>query len=185
MIARVALVSAIAAIAASLFVAPAALAAERGPAITVKTDRARIPVTLGQKFSFRTTITNRGSRPATDLIAHLNVLSLRGDVYVDPEDWSTERTKYLDPIAPGRSTTIAWGGQAVSSGSVGLYVAVLDRSGSPRAPATGSAIRMDVTARTTLNAGGLIPLTLGIPGFLALLSLAISLSRRIRKEGRS
>ena len=62
-------------------------------------------------------------------MAHLNVLDLRGDVYVDPEDWSTARTKYLDPIPAGGSTSVTWGGQAVNSGRIGLYVAVLDRSG--------------------------------------------------------
>ena len=52
-------------------------------------------------------------------MAHLNVLDLRGDVYVDPEDWSTARTKYLDPIPAGGSTSVTWGGQAVNSGGSG------------------------------------------------------------------
>jgi hypothetical protein len=171
------------AIAASL--APGAYAADGASEITVKADRTKIAVPLGGKFSFRTTITNTGSAPARGLIAHLNVLDLTGNTYVDPEDWSTNRTKYLDPIPAGGSATITFAGQAVNHGSLGLYVAVLDRRGSPRPPATAPAIRLDVTARKTLNAGGVAQLAVGIPGLLALLTLAVSLSRRIRKDGRS
>ena len=173
------------AIAASLALAPGAYAADGTSEITVTADRTKIAVPLGGKFAFRATITNRGSSTARGLIAHLNVLDLTGNTYVDPEDWSTSRTKYLDPIPAGGSTTITFRGQAVNDGSLGLYVAVLDRKGSPLPPAVASTIRMEVTARRTLNAGGVVPLTLGVPGFLVLLTLGISLSRRFRKDGRS
>jgi hypothetical protein len=165
--------------------APGAYAADAANDITVTTDRTKIAVGLGGKFSFRTTITNRGSAPVSGLIAHLNVLDLTGNTYVDPEDWSTNRTRYLDPIPAGRSATIIFSGQAVNSGSLGLYVAVLDRKGTPRPPAMSSAIRMDVSARRTLNAGGIAPLAVGVPGLLGLLTLGVSLSRRMRKDGRS
>lgn len=181
MICRFALVVAAA---ASLALAPGAYAADAASDITVTADRTKIAIGLGGKFAFRTTITNRGSAPVRGLIAHLNVLDLTGNTYVDPEDWSTNRTKYLDPIPAGRSTTITFSGQAVNSGSLGLYVAVLDRQGTARRPAMTSAIRMDVSARRTLNAGGIAPLALGVPGLLGLLTLGISLSRRIRKDGR-
>jgi hypothetical protein len=172
-----------AALATMLVVAPSASAAESGPNIQVTADRGKINIGLGGRFSFSTTITNRGSTPVRGLIAHLNVLDLTGNTYVDPEDWSTNRTKYLGPIAAGGSTTITWSGQAVNSGSLGLYVAVLDRQGSPRRPLMAPAIRMDVTARRTLNAGGVVPLAAGVPALLALLTLGVSLSRRLRKDG--
>jgi hypothetical protein len=173
------------AVVASLTLAPGAYAADGTSAITVKADRTKIAVGLGGKFAFRTTITNNGAAPARGLIAHLNVLDLTGNTYVDPEDWSTNRTKYLDPIPAGGSATITFSGQAVNHGSLGLYVAVLDRQGSPRPPATAPTIRLDVGARRTLNAGGIAPLAAGVPGFLALLTIGVSLSRRLRKDGRS
>jgi hypothetical protein len=173
------------AIAASLVLAPGAHAADGTSEITVRVDRTKIAVTLGGKFAFRTTITNRGSTPVRGLIAHLNVLDLTGNTYVDPEDWSTNRTKYLDPIPAGGSATITFTGQAVNHGHLGLYVAVLDRKGSPRPPATTPTIRLDVSARRTLNAGGIAPLAVGVPGLLALLTLGVSFSRRLRKDGRS
>lgn len=166
--------------------APTAQAAEPSGDITVRVDRPRITLGVGEEFGFRTTITNHGSTTARNLVAHLNVLDLRGDVYVDPEDWSTARTKYLNPIPAGGSTTVTWGGQAVNSGRIGLYVAVLDRAGAPRAPAIGSTIRMDVSSRRNLNAGGVAPLAAGVPALLALLTLGVSFSRRrFRRDGGS
>ena len=84
----------------------------------------------------------------------------------------------LDPIPAGGSTSVTWGGQAVNSGRIGLYVAVLDRSGTARPPAMGSTIRMDVTARRNLNAGAWRRSQPESQHFLALLTLGVSLSRR-------
>ena len=174
------------ALAASLMLTPAAYAADGSSEIAVKADRTRIAVGLGGKFAVRTTVTNDGAAPARGLIAHLNVLDLTGNTYVDPEDWSTNRTKYLDPIPAGGSATITFSGQAVNSGSLGLYVAVLDRKGSPRRPAITPTIRLDVSARRTLNAGGIAPLAAGVPALLAALTLGVSFSRRrFRRDGGS
>ncbi len=138
----------------------------------------RIATTLGGKFSFTSTISNDGAAEARGLIAHLNVLSLQDGTYVDPEDWSANRTRYLQPIATGGSTTITWRMQAVNDGDFGIYVAVLPGDGSPVPPVTGPTIHLDVAERKTLNAGGIVPLVLGIPAGLGLLALAVRLRRR-------
>lgn len=150
-------------------------AASRSLEVTV--GRTAISTTLGHKFVFRSTIANRSSIPATGLIAHLNVLSLKPDVYVDPEDWSSHRTRYLAPIPPGGSTTITWRMQAVNHGEFGVYVAVLPEGGALSRPTTGRAIKVAIASRTTINSGGILPLALGIPGLLGLLTLGLRLRR--------
>jgi hypothetical protein len=118
----------------------AALALTAAPAasagVSVSLDRTNVSTKLGHSFTFRSTIANHGQAPARGLIAHLNVLSLRNSVYVDPEDWSSHRTRYLAPIPPGGSTTLSWKVKAVNAGSIGVYVAVLPRAGAA-APTTG------------------------------------------------
>jgi hypothetical protein len=146
--------------------------------ISVTVAPERIATRLGGKFSFTSTISNDGATEAVGLIAHLNVLSLRDGTYVDPEDWSANRTRYLQPIAAGDSTTITWGMQAVNDGDFGIYVAVLPEDGSPVPPVTGPTIHLDVAERKTLNAGGIVPLVLGIPAALGILALAVRLRRR-------
>ncbi len=160
----------------SLALARAGRAAS-SPDLAIRVDRSTVSTKLGRKFVFHTTIANRGRVDASGLIAHLNVLSLRSNVYVDPEDWSSRRTRYLTPLAPGRSTTITWRVEAVNAGSFGVYVAVVPSSGARTAPLTGPLLRLSVSERKTLNSGGILPLALGIPGALGALALAFRLRR--------
>lgn len=82
-------------LAALVFAGGAAAASDQ---VSVTVDRSRIKTQLGRKISFKTTIANTASTATGPLIAHLNVLSLRSGVEVDPEDWSTHRTRYLGSI---------------------------------------------------------------------------------------
>lgn len=169
--------AALVAVVAALLLAPSGSPANEGN-VSVTVDRELISTKLGGKFAFRSTVTNRGATDASGLIAHLNVLSLKDGVYVDPEDWSSNRTRYLDPIPPGGSITTTWRMQAVNDGDFGIYVAVLPESGVARPPTTGPAIHLAVAERKTLNAGGIVPLALGIPALLGLLTLGLRVYRR-------
>ena len=146
--------------------------------IAVTVDRTTISTSLGHKFSLQSRIANNGGSAVSGLIAHLNVLSLRPDVYLDPEDWSSHRTRYLPAIPAGGSVTITWKMQAVNAGSIGVFVAVLPQNGEPRPPATGPTVHVSIARRKTLNSGGILPLALGIPALLAALSLGLRLRRR-------
>jgi hypothetical protein len=146
--------------------------------VAVRNDRATVSTKLGHEFVFHSRIENRGATAATGLVAHLNVVDLTGHTYVDPEDWSSQRTRYLAPIAPGGSTTLTWRMNAVNSGTIGVYVAVLPRSGAPVPPTTGPTVRVSIKDRKTLNSGGILPLALGIPGAIGLLALSVRSLRR-------
>ena len=151
-----------------------------GSRVSVHVDRTEISTKLGHTFSFRSTITNEGPARIPGLIAHLNVFSYDPGTYVDPEDWSSHRTLYLPPLAPRSSRTLTWKMQAVNDGAFAVYVAAVPRAGTPGAPATGPAIRVDVAKRTTLNAQGIVPLALGIPAALGLLTFMLRFRRRRR-----
>jgi hypothetical protein len=154
---------------------PTASAAE----VVVRIDRNHVSTSLGRSFSFATTVANHGTSPTGTLVAHLNVLSLKPGVYVDPEDWSSNRTQYLDSIPPGGSKTVRWRVKAVNGGSLAAYVTVVPQSGAGT-PATTHALRFDVASRTTLNSGGILPIALGIPAGIALLALGVRVQRRRR-----
>ena len=144
----------------------------------VRVDRTRIETQLGDKFDFRTTITNEGSTAARGYIAHLNVLSYDSGVYVDPEDWSGQRTRYLQPLPPGDSSTITWRMQAVNAGRFAVYIAVLPQTRGGGRPTTGPVIAIAVAERTTLNSGGILPLALGVPALLGAVWLGLRMRRR-------
>jgi hypothetical protein len=165
-----------AAVCAALVVAGPAHAAAVPP-LSVEVDRTSIRTDLGQTFSLRTTIRNQGSAAASGLVAHLNVLSLRPGTYVDPEDWSTTRTRYLPPIPAGGSTTSTWRVTGVHSGAIGVYVAVLPANGAG-SPVVTPTVRVDIATRKTVEASGVVPIALGVPAVVIVLILAVAARRR-------
>jgi hypothetical protein len=151
--------------------------AQAAGGLTVSNDRAAIATKLGHKLVFHSTIRNDGTTSASSLVAHLNVVDLSGHTYVDPEDWSSQRTRYLSTIPAGGSTTLTWRMNAVNAGTIGVYVAALPRSGAPVPPTTGPTLRVRIQDRRTLNSGGILPLALGLPALLGLLALGVRLRR--------
>jgi len=154
---------------------PAAVSA----AASVALDQTALSVRIGQRFSFTSTLRNDGDQPMTGVVAHLNVLSLDPDVYVDPEDWSTSRTKYLDAIPAHESARLTWNVQAVNSGRFVLYVAVSEQQGTGAITASG-ALRLAATARRTVNAAGILPLAVAMPAVVLLAGFVARWRRRLR-----
>lgn len=154
-------------VAALVFVACLAVSAR---AATVLLQSKPVTATIGQLFTFVTTVENQSSSPAAGLVAHLNVLSNDPGTYVDPEDWSSHRTQYLPTIGPNRDLRLTWTVQVVNSGSFSVYVAVLPRHGAGDV-VTSAPLRVTVAQRRTLNSSGVLPLTLGIPAIIGLLGL--------------
>jgi hypothetical protein len=161
--------------AAALVCADAQAAA---PGLSATVDRARISTQLGRSFEFRSTIKNSGAGAASGLVAHLSVLSLRREPYVDPEDWSSQRVVLLDPVPAGGSRTLRWRMTAVNAGTFGVYVTVLPAAGSAGPAPNTPTIDVRVSERRTLNAGGILPLAIAVPALLGALAITLRLRRR-------
>lgn len=137
---------------------------------------------VGDHFTLRSTITASGDMPTRPMMAHLNVASLTGAVYVDPEDWSPSRSKQVPELQPGQSVTLTWDLQAVNSGTFDIYVVLLpngtaDKGDGPLV--VTSPIYATVSGKQTPNPGGALPVVVGIP---AVLGLALVGSRYRRRS---
>jgi hypothetical protein len=161
----------LAVVAIALALAPAALAA-------VEVDRTSVQTSLGHNFRFSTTVSNRTAVSTPPLVAHLNVLSLEPGTYVDPEDWSSHRTRYLGTLPAGASRTLDWTMKAVNAGTFAAYVTVLPQHSGTAPPVTSRTVRIAVADRKTIDAGGILPLAVGLPALLALVMLVLRRSRR-------
>jgi len=153
-------------------------ASSAGADVSVTVDRTGVATGLGKRFTVRSIFANPGPGAARGLVAHLNIASLRPGVYVDPEDWSTSRTRYLDPIPAGGSATVRWSLQAVNAGTFAVYVAVLPQDAAGRPPTVGRTVRVTVAERRTLDAGGILPLALGVPAAIGVAAGGLALRRR-------
>jgi hypothetical protein len=163
-------------IACLVFATPASAASDP---IAISLDRTGASTQLGKSFAFDSTITNESRGRLSGLVAHLDVVSLTRGIYVDPEDWSDQRTRYLAPLAPGGSAKVAWKVKAVNGGQFAVYVVVVATPASaPPGPVVSPGLHARVSERRTLNSDGVLPLALGVPAVLGLTALAVRMRRR-------
>lgn len=149
--------------------------------VSVELDKSRAGIGLGQNIKFTSTVSNPGEQEVSGAIAHLNVLAVDPGVYVDPEDWSGERTQYLDPLGGGESDPLEWEMQGVNSGRFIVYV-VITFAQAAGDVATSKTLQLDVAPERTLDASGLIPIAAGVPGAIVLL-MGLVMVRRRRRDG--
>ena len=136
----------------------------------------------GDRVEFHTVVTNSAAEGSPSLIVAMNIINLSssGDV-VDPEDWSPERTQYLESIGPGKSITQTWILNTILEGNYMVYVVLVPTptgDDSTSQPVTSSGIHIKVNAFTRLNPGGILPFAIGIPLFLILILIGVSWLRR-------
>ena len=151
--------------------------------VTVSVSVYEVSVLTGETFTFTSEVTNSGSDVTPPLIANLAFVAIDQSTYVDPEDWSPERTLSVAPIAAGSSATQEWTVKPVLAGDVAVYVVVL-----PEPPALAGAgplaaspaIPVHVEEHRTLNPGGVLPVVLAIPGVLALAFAGLRVARNRR-----
>jgi hypothetical protein len=163
----------------------AAPAAPPAATIAVTSVRPSVDTAVGQHVEYQARIVNSGSTSTGQLLVHLNVASVSSDVYVDPEDWSTDRSRYLPALAPGAATVLSWDLQAVSPGSFAVYAVVLPNptgSSARQQLSVSSPTSVTVSARRTLNAGGSLPVVIAMPVLLGLATLAARARNRSRRQ---
>jgi ABC-2 type transport system permease protein len=152
--------------------------------LQISVDMAYTTVKTGDKVLFNTVITNRDTKPSPPLIQAMNIINLdaRGDV-VDPEDWSPQRTQYLDSLLPGASVTLPLTINTILDGDFMIYMVLLPSPESQDAtshPVASPGIHLTVTPFTRLNPGGVLPYVIGGP--LLLLAGIIVVFRLRRRE---
>jgi hypothetical protein len=149
--------------------------------VTVAPDQSRVSTVLGDRFILKTEVVNTGSTPTGTVLAHLNVASVQGDVYVDPEDWSPARSQELS-LQPGEGRTLSWDIQAVNSGTFAAYVVVLpfgEAVAGTEELVVSPLVKLDVAPRLTVSVGIALPVVVLIPLVLGVVA-AVTLIRARR-----
>lgn len=121
----------------------------------------------GDTVNFDTVITNTGTETTPPVIVAMNIINLSktGDV-VDPEDWSPERTQYLDSLAPNQSATLSWEVNAVLDGDFMVYMVAVPQpegAGTSVQAVASRGLHLSVARYTRLNPGGILPYAIGVP----------------------
>ena len=124
-------------------------------------------VKAGDHIIYKTTVKNNGTAASPGLCLAMNIVNLNaaGDI-VDPEDWSPQRTQYIEGLAAGESTTHEWRVNAILDGDYLIYMVVIpepDGQNATSLPTASSGIHLVVTPFTKLNPGGVLPYAIGGP----------------------
>jgi hypothetical protein len=129
-------------------------------------------------------VTNNDTQNSPPLIVAMNIINLNGDGDpVDPEDWSPERTQYLDRLAPGQSAEHAWRLNTILEGDYMLYMVLVPTPGGPEEttwPHTSAGMHVTVERYVRTNPGGVLPFAIGGP---VVLLTSILLIYRYRRRG--
>jgi uncharacterized repeat protein (TIGR01451 family) len=127
-------------------------------------------VKTGDKILYTTVVTNQGTVTSRPLVVAMNIINLNaaGDI-VDPEDWSPQRTQYIDALPAGQAKTLAWRVNAILDGNYLVYMVLVPepdgKEGTSR-PVASSGLHLTVTPFTKLNPGGVLPYAIGGPALL-------------------
>jgi len=135
----------------------------------------------GDKFDFETVVTNAGTQKASNVVVAMNIVNLSKGEAVDPEDWSPERTQYIEEIDPGQSATLSWKVHSVFSGKYLVYMVVIPKPAGPKAtvqPVASNAIHLTIKGVTRVNPGGMMPVALATTGGLSLGAFGLHWFRR-------
>jgi uncharacterized repeat protein (TIGR01451 family) len=127
-------------------------------------------VKTGDRILYTTVVTNQGTATSRSLVVAMNIINLNaaGDI-VDPEDWSPQRTQYIDALPAGQAKSLAWRVNAILDGNYLVYMVLVpepDGKESTSRPVASSGLHLTVTPFTKLNPGGVLPYAVGGPALL-------------------
>ena len=149
---------------------------------TISIDSEYKLLTKGDEVEFNTVVTNDTPQASPPLTVAMNVINLdeEGDV-VDPEDWSPERTQYINSLAPGKSADLTWTVNPIVEGEFMVYMVLIPEPASAEAtthPVASSGIHLTVAPFTRLTPGGVLPVAIGEPILLLAITYFVYRHRR-------
>jgi ABC-type transport system involved in multi-copper enzyme maturation permease subunit len=155
---------------------------ETGLEITINMEY--ITVKASDSIFFDTTVINNGVNETSPLIVAMNIINLdaQGEI-VDPEDWSPQRTQYIELLLPGDSITLNWRVNCILDGDYMIYMVVVpepEGQNTTSQPIASSGIHLTVTPFTKLNPGGVLPIAIGAP--IVILVIIYFVYRHRRKQ---
>ena len=139
-----------------------------------------VDLTLGENVEIIVSVTNHGSVPTDDLVAHIDITDPTRAGSVDPEDWTATLSRGVGVIQPGATSSATWDLHPISGGRFTVYAVALSPNNAA-VHATARAIDFNVDHQRTLNPEGVLPIALATPlviGGLLLAQWRLSRTRR-------
>ena len=148
-----------------------------GYAISINNDNHQVKV--GEMIKVGTAITNNTTQASPPLIVAMNVINLDdAGAIVDPEDWSPERTQYIDSLETGQSASLDWIINPIMEGNFMVYMVLIPETPSRLVASPG--IHLTVTPFSSLVSINILPIVIAEP--IILLAITYFVYRRRRQQ---
>jgi ABC-type transport system involved in cytochrome c biogenesis permease component len=150
--------------------------------LTITSDSETASVKTGDEVEFTTVVTNEAAEASGPLIVAMNIINLdaEGDV-VDPEDWSPERTQYIESLPAGESAELDWVVNTILDGDFMVYMVLIpepETEDTTSEPSVSTGLHLTVAPYTRLNPGGILPYVIGGPVIVLAIIVAVFWLRR-------
>jgi ABC-2 family transporter len=153
--------------------------------LNVSLEKTFLEVKTGDEVTFDTLLQNEGTEDSPPVIMAMNIIKLTssGDV-VDPEDWSPERTQYVNFVPAKDELRQSWTIEAILKGDYMVYLVAVPEpgKGSTSHPISSPGLHLTVGAFQRLNPQGVLPVVIAVPLGVTLLLLVLVRLRLRRLE---
>jgi ABC-2 type transport system permease protein len=152
--------------------------------LVISVDSQYMHLKSGDEVEFDTMIANNTSVDAASLVVAMNIINLdeTGEV-VDPEDWSPERTQYIDSLESGETAEMNWIINPILEGDFLVYIVLVPYPSSAETtsqPVASPGIHLSVMPFSGTKTAGVLPVAIGQP--IALLAITLFVYRRRRQQ---
>jgi len=159
-----------------------ALQGDQPKGFVISIDNDYQQVKMGDTIEVGTAITNNTPLSSPPLIVAMNVINLEdaGEV-VDPEDWSPERTQYIDSLKPGQTVLLDWIINPILQGNFMVYMVLIPETASAENTSyavASSGVRLTVTPFSEFKTRGVLPIVIGEPILLLVITYFVYRHRR-------
>ena len=152
--------------------------ADSSSLVSVSLKAPAVPLQMGDMPVFTGTVTNQSTKTFSGMVVYLSLVSLLpGQEHpVDLEDWSAQKAIRLDHLAPGQTANHEWKMRLIKKGPFGAALTIVDPTSNQ--PKISPLAIFNIAPKPTVIAGRILPVTIGVPLFLAGLFIFLYRTRR-------
>jgi len=146
--------------------------------ITVSINPPSVQANMGDKITYRATITNNSDKAADNIIAYISLANVTQgkEAPMDLEDWSANKAIKVATIPPQGTYEGQWPMCLIDSGSYAAYITVVDKN--DNSPVTSAMSLLEVKRVLRLNPNNVLPVAVGEPVLLGIVFMLIARKRR-------
>jgi hypothetical protein len=146
--------------------------------IAVTINPPSLQANMGDKITYRGTITNNSDQAVNNLIVYISLANVTQgkESPMDLEDWSANKAIKVDTLPPRGTYEGQWPMRLIDSGSYAAYITVVDKNNN--SPVSSPMSHLKIKRVLRLNPNNVLPVAVGEPVVLGAVFMFITFRRK-------